>query len=310
MKKIIFMLILINLTAFNAVYVFSQTVNNAYLDTSSPKYEELLFFLDKNNLQVYFSGRYSNPEIELRASRDFIVKAIDLYNQKNYEASIDNLILARKAYPYNYGLFFYYLGLCLMDINSLELAKRSFEHAIEFFFNRKMHVGVNNSFEDLFSYDDNHVKREPYFAYYNIACIESLRKNTDSAFKNLSEALYHGYPYIDHIKKDTDLRNLFAVRGRLQEIEAIFNAGSRNNLVGKYFDLDVDGYMQYIYFKDRRTMEVRIEHQDGMFYKTEAYEIKNYTVFSKAFTQTYVRRFEGLDVHGMNYEEIYSSEFR
>jgi hypothetical protein len=125
------------------------------------------------------------------------------------------------------------------------------------------------------------------------------------------------YAYIDHIKKDTDLRNLFAVRGRLQEIEAIFNAGSRNNLVGKYFDLDVDGYMRYIYFKDRRTMEVRIEYQDGLYYETETYEIKNYTVFSKAFRYgyydneiTYVRRFEGLDVHEINYEEIYSSKFR
>jgi hypothetical protein len=303
--------------AFNAVYVFSQTVNNAYLDTSNPKYEELLFFLDKKNLQVYFSGRYSNPEIERRASRDFIVEAIDLYNQKNFEASIDNLILARKAYPHSYGLFFYYLGLCLMDINSLELAKRSFEHAIDFFFNRQMHKNVSFGIDDLFSYDDNHVKREPYFAYYNIACIESLRNNISSAFNYLCEALYHGYPYIDHIKSDTDLRNLFAVRGRLQETEAIFNAGSRNNLVGKYFDLDVDGYMQYIYFKDQQTMEVRIEHQDGMYYETETYEIKNYMVFSKAFQHgyydyeiSYVRRFEGLDDHGMNYEEIYSSKFR
>jgi hypothetical protein len=151
---------------------------------------------------------------------------------------------------------------------------------------------------------------------YNIACIESLRNNPDSAFKNLSEALYHGYPYIDHIKKDTDLRHLFADHGCLQKIEAIFNAGSRNNLVGKYFDLNIDGYEQFIYFKDRQTMEVRIRHQDGQYYKTETYEIKNYTVFSKAFTHsyddyvTYVMRFEGLDVHGMNYEDIFPSDFR
>jgi tetratricopeptide (TPR) repeat protein len=169
------MLILINLMAFNAVYVFSQTVNNAYLDTSSPKYEELLFFLDKKNLQVYFSGRYEEWEIERKAFRDYTRKAIDFYNQKSYEASIDNLINAHKHNRTGYGLIYYYLGLCLMDINSLELAKRSFEHAIDFFFNRKMHINVSIGIDDLFSYDDNHVKREPYFSYYNIACIESLR---------------------------------------------------------------------------------------------------------------------------------------
>jgi hypothetical protein len=309
------MLILINLMAFNAVYVFSQTVNNAYL-TSNPKYEELLFVLDKNRIQEYFSDIYYNSKSEVKASRDFTIKAIDLYNQKSYEASIDNLILARKANRSEYGLIYYYLGLCLMDINSLELAKRSFEHSIDYFFNRRMHEGINFGIEDLFSYDNNHVKREPYFAYYNIACIESLRNNPDSAYKYLCEALFHGYPYIAHIKSDTDLRNLFADHGRLQKIEAIFNAGSRNNLVGKYFDLKVNGYEQFIYFKDRQTMEVRIRYPDGMYYKTETYEIKNYTVFSKAFPHsyddyvTYVMRFEGLDIHGMDYEDIFPSDFR
>jgi tetratricopeptide (TPR) repeat protein len=121
--------------------------------------------LDKNRMERYFGNIRYDSRIEVPNGRNYTITAIDLYNQNNYEASIDNLILARKANRYEYGLVYYYLGLCLMDINSLELAKKSFEHSIDYFFNRRMHEGINFGIEDLFSYDNNHVKREPYFAY-------------------------------------------------------------------------------------------------------------------------------------------------
>jgi hypothetical protein len=302
-------------------YSTNVSIGNAYLDMSSQMYDDLLFILDRNNMENFFRNVYFDSEKEARNSINYTILAIDLYNQSNYEASIDNLILARKANRREYGLVYYYLGLCLMAIDSLELAERSFEHTIEFFFNRDLHWGVISPWgeELLFSCDNNNVKREPYFAFYYIACIESLRNNIDSAFRYLCEALYHGYPYIDHIRNDPYLRNLFMDRRRLQEIERIYNAGSQNNLIGKYFDVfGIDsgsGYTQYIYFRDQRTIEVLIDNYEWYRYEDETYEIKNYTVFSEAFFwsyhyyETYVRRFEGLDYHGVNYREIRSGEF-
>jgi hypothetical protein len=306
-------------------YSTNVSIGNAYLDMSSQMYDDLLFILDKNKMEEHFryTGGY-DTDIAARNSINYTTLAIDLYNQNSYEASIENLILARKANSIRYGLVYYYLGLCLMDINLLELAERSFEYTIDYFFNRHLHWGGISPYgeELLFSYDDNNVKREPYFAFYYIACIESLQNNIDSAFRYLCEALYHGYPYIDHIRNDPYLQNLLIDRRRLQEIERIYNAGSQNNLIGKYFDLfpldGGSGYRQNIYFRDQRTIEVLIdnyESYESIRYEDETYEIKNYTVFSKAFFysyhyyETYVRRFEGSDFFGYNYREIHSGEF-
>jgi tetratricopeptide (TPR) repeat protein len=128
-------------------------------------------------------------------------------------------------------LFYYHLGWCLMDMKEYELAKASFEKAIHIFENDDYYPNYSHYYtDDLFTYDSNGIKSELYFSYYNIACIESLQNNFDSAYAYLCEALYHGYPYINHIRQDEDLRNLFSDKNYLQSIEAVYNAGSQNNL--------------------------------------------------------------------------------
>ena len=307
---------MITFILFDAVLAFSQNQKNAYLDTSSEKYKELLFVLDRNSMENYFKGQYYNSEDGGRNTNTYLPRAKDFYDQKNYEASIDNLIYARKGSREGYGLVYYCLGLCLMEINSLELAKKSFNETIDYFYNRNRIDDIDYGMDDLFSYDDNGLKREPYFAYYNIACIESLQNNVDLAYEYLCEALFHGYPYITHIRSDSDLRNLFRDGSRLRAIEAVYNAGSNNNLIGKFFDLDIPGgYRRYIYFKNGNIIEGFVLHEGGQFYDSSYYQIKNYMVFSDVFVfsgkayNTYVKQFEGLDPHEINFNEITAYEF-
>jgi tetratricopeptide (TPR) repeat protein len=291
--------------------VFSQTGENAYLDTSSQKYNNLLFILNRNNMENYFRGVYYNSDSELQNTNRLLPIAINFYNEGNYGASIDNLINARKGNRRDYGLVYYYLGLCLMDINSLELAKQSFKEAIDYFYNHALRY-IDYGMEHLFSYDYNGLGREPYFAFYNLACIESLENNVDSAYEYLHEALFHGYPYINHIRNDSDLINLFRDRSRLRAIESVYNAGTHNSLIGKCFHLDhLDGgIIQYVYFRNRNTIDKLVIHENGKFIVSATYEIKNYVIFSEIFTygfrdfNAYVKQFEGLDYHGINFREI------
>jgi hypothetical protein len=294
---------------FNVANIFSQTKDNAYLDTTSQKYNDLLSILDKSHIKIYSNDSLSwTSEGEGRRYRNYLKLALDFYNQKNYEASIDNFILARKSSKYYFGLVYYHLGVCLMDIHSFDLAKQSFNEAIKYFFNDGFipQDYARGLIKDLFSYDNNGLIREPYFAYYNMACIESLQNNLDLAYEYLCQALFHGYPYISYIRTDDDLRNLFRDRTRLQAIEAVYNAGSNNNVVGSSFDLNRPigyGYRQHIYFRNNSTLVSNILTSEGERSSSENYVIRNYIIFSKAFNTgfAYVKRFEGLDPHGLNY---------
>jgi hypothetical protein len=319
MKKIIYLLVLINLTLLNTPYIFSQPGENIYLDTLSEEYNELLFILDRDKMENYFKMKFYNTKDEERNIKLYLPMAIDFYNQKNYEASIDNLIYLCKENGTACGLVYYYLGLCLMDINSFELAKQSFKEAIDYFYDRNNGgLGYTDShvIGDLFSYDNNGLKREPYFAYYNIACIESLQDNVDLAYEYVCESLFHGCPYITHIRNDDDLQNSFRDRNLLRAIEVVYNDGSQNNLIGKYFDLNNLGYTKYIFFQDENTINKFIKSEEHSYYASEAYEIKNYIVLSDIFDNgiyekgyAYLKQFDGLDHHGIRFREISSDEY-
>jgi tetratricopeptide (TPR) repeat protein len=54
------------------------------------------------------------------------------------------------------------------------------------------------------------IELDPTFikGYYNLACLESLRKNSFKACEWLEKAIYNGYNEWDQIKKDTDMDNI------------------------------------------------------------------------------------------------------
>lgn len=230
-------------------FVFSQTDNtdNDYLDSTSQRFKDLMSVFDRGYLGDLYEARYFNSRWEARDGINYFTLALNLYNETRYEESIDNYILAIKSDRTGSGLYYYHLGLCLMVAGNLEQAKKSFLEAIYHFF---VYGDYSDDYDfyvyqgDLFSYDDNGIARETYFTFYNIACIESLQNNVDTAYEYLCEALFHGYPYINHIRNDEDLNNLFNDGNHLQDIERIYNAGSQNTVLGKIFDINIPaGYL-------------------------------------------------------------------
>jgi tetratricopeptide (TPR) repeat protein len=267
-----FIIFLVLIVGFNKL-AYAESEANIYLDKTSEKYKQLLSIL---NPKMYKSPGYFDDIILLGWSEDWYLTALEFYNKKEYEKAIDNYVLACKYYNC-FGIVYYQLGLCLMDAGDYETAKISFKRAI--YYSDTMWM------EDFYSIDTNGIRRESYFSYYNIACIESLQNNIAVSYEYLCEALFHGYPYIDHIKRDVDLINLFSYNNGyyLKFIEEIFNAGSNNTVFGKGYRLAWGGAPLQYHFIDR-------SHLLGLYgsvwpdpsgWVSAEYEIRNYIIFVK-----------------------------
>jgi tetratricopeptide (TPR) repeat protein len=287
---------------------------DVFIDGSGQIYSGLITVLQKEyNAENNYN--YYNSEIAYSNSKSAFTQAINYYHENLYQQAIYSYIDACKSYTS--VLFYYHLGLCLMDAKEYELAKASFEKAISLFENDVYYPNHSDYYyDDLFTYDENGIKRELYFSYYNIACIESMQNNIDSSYKYLCESLYHGYPYINHIRQDEDFYNLFKDKNRLQSIENIYNAGSQNRLVGRRFDMDIySGFVQLIDFHSESRLEEVMYYQGGRNDDKAEYEIKNYMVFSNVLSSSsyaggfkYIRQFEGLDQSGKNFKELTEDE--
>jgi tetratricopeptide (TPR) repeat protein len=295
-------------------YYLIQINDIVFIDRSTQTYRDLITIFNKNYDARDNYSHYNSVIADDNAKNAF-AQALNFYNQNEYRQAIDSYIHACKAQTN--PLFYYHLGSCLMDVNEYELAKASFEKAIYIFENDENYPNYWGYYlNDLFTYDNNGIKRELYFSYYNIACIESLQNNLESSYEYLCEALYHGYPYINHIRQDEDLHNLFRDRSLLQSIEAIYNAGSQNMLTGRRFDMNTRGFTQLVHFENEKILRDVVYHPGGRNNGAANYEIKNYIVFSDILSSfsygngdfKYVRQFEGLDRSGNNFKELTASE--
>ena len=161
---------------------------------------------EKGTLAGVLAGEYAVHPVDTddmwnvdTAKRSFAL-ARDFYEKKEYDSAIEHYILACK--DYTFSIVYYHLGLCLMDAGDYENAKKAFEKSLNLYVDRYTH--------DLFTFDASDIPRETYFAYYNIACIESLQNNVVNSFNNLSKAVFYGYSYTDHLKNDPDLQNVLS----------------------------------------------------------------------------------------------------
>jgi WD40 repeat protein len=246
----------------------------SYLDNTNPKYHELEFILADN---------YSNNEDSISA-RDYYLKAMEFYNKMEYEKAIDNFILACKSY--DFPVVYYQLGLCLMDAGNYSSARTAFSKSIAlapryYYYDDRMDSGA-----DLYTHDNKGIRREGYFAYYNIACIESLIGNINIAYDYLTLAVLHGYPYIDHIRNDNDLNNLFTYNdgGYLKAIERLYDSVRQNQVAGRgYVRHEPQGGFDEYYFEDEDSIIAYwfgggITHSNWIF---ADYEIKGNMIFVK-----------------------------
>jgi hypothetical protein len=165
-----------------------------------------------------------------------------------------------------------------MDMGNYEAAKISFEKSISV---KYYNAGV----EDFTTFDFNGTNREIYFAYYNIACIESLQNNINTSYEYVCQALFHGYPYIDYIKSDPDLSNLFAYNNGifLEGVEKVYNAGQNNLVSGKGYEWTGGNAAWEYYFPDDSHMLIHawsVWPDPGGWISAE-YEIRNYIIIAK-----------------------------
>ena len=275
MKKYLF--IYLNILILN-VLSFSQTDNldNVYLDKTSQKYDELLSVL-RNDYEKY---EYHERANRIEDFKKYYLEGFHFYNDNNYEKAIDNYILACKVYTYQ--VVYYQLGLALMAIGDFENAKNSFKKSIS------SSGTFYRPIEDLYTFDNNGLKRESYFAYYNIACIESLRNEINTSYDYLCQALYRGYPFISHIKNDLDLENLFMYDNGvyLKKIDEIYSDGFKNTVARKGFAMHWGGAPLEYYFINQNQV---ICYRGGVAGDTYGwldgnYEIKNYQIFINNIT--------------------------
>jgi len=254
--------------------VVNNDINIVYLDESSEKYRELLVVLD-SKYENWILWRY-HESLE-NDFRKYYSLGLGYYKNNEYEQAIDNFISAVKKVTFI--IAYYQLGLCLVDIGGYENAIKAFEKAAT------VSPGFYRPVEELYTFDTNGERREDYFAYYNIACIMSLQNNITGSFDYLCEAIYNGYPYINHIKTDTDLGNLFAYNNGfyLKETERIFNAGSDNTVAGKGFKLAWGGApVEYYFIDDTRFLNYTGGLAgDSSGWLEGTYEAKNYLLLMR-----------------------------
>jgi tetratricopeptide (TPR) repeat protein len=256
--------------------------SNAYLDKNSNKFRVLQTVLARDWPSFSSTGERNNifPDNKEICSHLYLL-AMNHYKNNEYESAIDNFIGASNNSEFPPGIIYYQLGLCLMDSGDLETAKLAFEKAIYF------GIRPMDNMENTVTIDNNGIIREKYFSYYNISCIESLRNNITESFEWLCMALYCGYPYISHIRTDSDLYNLFNKDNSsyYKQLENIYNAGTRNTMFGKGFQLYGGSYREEYHFIDSNRVYITYVNMYSPFgisdWVSAEYEIRNYIVFFK-----------------------------
>jgi len=218
-------------------------------------------------------------------SRTHFFQAMKLYENDSFRAAMSEL--ERAIQLCTEAVYYYHYGVCLMDIKDYRNAERAFLKALQFFDSLTpislAFLDIKNS---IYTYDQNGAPREKYYTYYNLACVHAIMNNLDTSFDYLKKALEDGYPYIDHIYKDPDLRNVFNKPGNVvNQIRAIYNAGSVNTFAGKSFEYGRASEWDEYVFVDGKNIFVR-STRDFNHVRYGTYEIKNYQIIMRYDRET------------------------
>jgi len=210
-------------------------------------------------------------------SKTYFFNALKFYETNNLRAAMSELERAIQQCPE--AVYYYHYGICLMDMRDYQNAERAFVKALQFFdywnpFSEAFHGGDN----PLYTFDQNGAPQEKYYTYYNLACVHSMMNNLNTSFNYLKEALEYGYPYIDYIYKDPDLRNVFnRSRNVVNQIQAIYNTGFVNSLSGKLFEYEKENeWIEYVFVDNKNIFVRSTKDLDNV--RNGTYEIKNYQI--------------------------------
>ena len=140
-----------------------------------------------------------------------------------------------------------------------------------------------------FQFDETGEVKLLYYSLYNIACCHSLMGNFSEAKRYLLDAIYAGYPNLNYILNDSDMRPFFSSDSSLKsEVGEIFNLGNSKALVqGKKLkewivnDCDEYGF-------DGDTVILYYTTSDWKDHKYKGtYEVKNYHILMHFDKESY-----------------------
>ena len=240
---------------------------------------------EKYSSNIY---RYSYDEYGIKAyhARDYFFKANEYRDKQDYANALKYYEIALSVY--DWSAFYYHYGSLLMDMGDYEKAERAFKKAAKEFYwyspysliapyYRKW--GRNN----IYSFDNSGIARELYFTYYNLACMYSIENRLQESEDNIILALENGYPYLDHIFADPDLKNLFNApnAGQIKDrINQVYSAGMVNNVSGKTFKYrpSPNDFVEYEFINSKQMKKhlLTSDHLDHIEYGL--YIVKNYHV--------------------------------
>ena len=237
----------------------------------------------------------SSKEEENRSSSKYLfLKALQQYKDNDINSALENIKAAIKLYPE--GVYYYHYGVFLMDNKDYINAEKAFNTATNSIFPLAAYPEKN----DIFTYDNNGLPREKYFALYNLACIYSINKDLKKSLEYLIYSIEKGYPYIDNIFSDADLSNLLKSD---KNIETLIKKKFKNILAGRTFGIQYEGY----YFVDDKNITKQIaltDIRDYSFHGT--YEIKNNNVYIHFNKETGQKGVIGTELGGAGNVTVFS----
>jgi hypothetical protein len=271
----------------------------------------------------YYDGLFSNNyEGRTVASKPYYDAAINSYKAGDINGSIKNIEMALSVFTF--GVYFYVYGDYLTETMDYNNAEKAYKKAIYIFqyerpYKFESNAGHSNGepFErQLFSFDSNGVARERYFAYYNLACLYSLQNKQEECLENIVLAIQHGYPYIDHISRDSDLLNLFNSSigsDARRRINQTYKEGFelKQNIQNKIF-VRPSGWDERDYeFHGNGTVEKEYLYWDLLDYvKHGTYEIKNWMIIIHWIYEDGRRGVEGTEVLNGGADQTRYSEYK
>ena len=262
--------------------------NNISNENNSEKYIPDSILLTEDYLAENYN--YSSTSRD----KDLFFKALKQYKDNDINSALENIEEAIKIKPE--GVYYYHYGVFLMDNKDYINAEKAFNTATNSIFPLAAYPEKN----DIFTYDNNGLPREKYFALYNLACIYSINKDLKKSLEYLIYSIEQGYPYINNIFSDADLSNLLKSD---KNIETLIKKKFKNILAGRTFGIQYEGY----YFVDDKNITKQIaltDIRDYSFHGT--YEIKNNNVYIHFNKETGQKGVIGTELGGAGNVTVFS----
>lgn len=249
MKKLFLVLTALSLSHFS----FSDEWNN-FLEIGQPA-ERMEFSLDiKEEENIgYETDDYEAAEFILKNAQNYYELGDSYFDQEAFESAFENYKKCASIMSKTYWIL-----------------KKSLNENSKNFINKEngkiLYKG--NTFQLL------------YYSLYNMACCKCKLKDYESTRQYLYYAVLAGYPHINYILKDEDMKEYFLnSRNAKNELLKWQNAGNSNSIVaGKVFTILIFNGGQQVELYTDGTYKIEDKDAYGWYEVHGTYSVKNFVL--------------------------------